>query len=185
MTLSERFFDHVGKFRRTATKVVHNIIDELHQPLHARTYRPGSNIKEEHAIFLDMENIGISGEHSKNVSAYFEKNIIIKITHQGDQIYEDPPIQELGLSKASNLGTSMNNSQFVATTHNNNQNSDAFQNLKWKQYGREFHSLDIMFEVLYLLSKPESDYKLRVPVSALIDYKGFRALASGNIPIQP
>lgn len=32
MTLSERFFDHVGKFRRTAQQLVKEIIDELHIP---------------------------------------------------------------------------------------------------------------------------------------------------------
>lgn len=40
MTLSERFFDHVGKFRKTATQFVKEIVDELHLPLHSRTRRP-------------------------------------------------------------------------------------------------------------------------------------------------
>jgi len=52
-------------------------------------------------------------------------------------------------------------------------------------YGREFLSLDVMFDTLYLLSKPEADHKLRVPLSALIDFKGFRAVAVASIPIQP
>lgn len=57
--------------------------------------------------------------------------------------------------------------------------------MKWKQYGREFLSMDVMFDALFLLSKPEASYqyKLRVPLSALIDYKGFRALAIASIPI--
>lgn len=42
-----------------------------------------------------------------------------------------------------------------------------------------------MFDSLFLLSKPEAVHKLRVPLSALVDYKGFRALAIGSIPIQP
>jgi hypothetical protein len=57
--------------------------------------------------------------------------------------------------------------------------------LRWKAFGREFLSMDLMFDALYLLSKPDSAYKLRVPLSALIDYKGFRAIAIGAIPIQP
>ena len=56
--------------------------------------------------------------------------------------------------------------------------------------------MNMMFEALFLLSEkdPETkDYrlyinepanKLRVPISALIDYKGFRCLAIGQIPIQ-
>lgn len=42
-----------------------------------------------------------------------------------------------------------------------------------------------MFDVLFLLSKSDSKYKLRVPPAALIDYKGFRAIAIANMPIQP
>lgn len=43
--------------------------------------------------------------------------------------------------------------------------------------------MDIMFDALFLLSKPNSKYRLRVPLAALIDYKGFRCLAIGLVPI--
>lgn len=46
-------------------------------------------------------------------------------------------------------------------------------------------SMDVMFDTLYLLSKPDSTHKLRVPLSSLVDYKGFRAVAIAAIPIQP
>lgn len=52
-------------------------------------------------------------------------------------------------------------------------------------YGREFLSMDVMFDALFLLSKPEATHKLRVPLSALVDYKGFRAVAIASIPIYP
>jgi hypothetical protein len=45
--------------------------------------------------------------------------------------------------------------------------------------------MDVMFDTLYLLSKPESIAKLRSPLSALVDYKGFRALVIASIPITP
>ena len=54
---------------------------------------------------------------------------------------------------------------------------------KWKFYGRQFLSMDTMFEALYLLSRHDAEYKLRVPISALVDYKGFRCLAIGQVPI--
>lgn len=57
--------------------------------------------------------------------------------------------------------------------------------MKWKLYGREFLSLDVMFDTLYLLSKSDATHKLRVPLASLVDYKGFRAIALGSIPIQP
>ena len=43
--------------------------------------------------------------------------------------------------------------------------------------------MDIMFDALFLLSKPNSKYRIRVPLAALIDYKGFRCLAIGLVPI--
>ena len=45
--------------------------------------------------------------------------------------------------------------------------------------------MDVMFDALFLLSKPEATHQLRVPLSAQIDYKGFRAIAIASIPIQP
>ena len=45
--------------------------------------------------------------------------------------------------------------------------------------------MDVMFDALFMLSKRDSKYKLRIPLSALIDYKGFRCLAIAKIPIQP
>jgi hypothetical protein len=44
--------------------------------------------------------------------------------------------------------------------------------------------MDVMFEALFALSKSDADPKVRVPISCLIDYKGFRCLAYGLIPIQ-
>ena len=41
MTLSERFFDHVGKFRKTATELVQAIIEEIQKNKNKRTYIPG------------------------------------------------------------------------------------------------------------------------------------------------
>ena len=54
--------------------------------------------------------------------------------------------------------------------------------MKWKAYGREFLSLDVMFDTLYLLSKPDATAKLRCPLSSRVDYKGFRALTFAAIP---
>ena len=41
-----------------------------------------------------------------------------------------------------------------------------------------------MFDVPYQLSKKEDKQKIRVPLTCLIDYKGFRCLAAGVLPIQ-
>ncbi|CAI2362249.1 unnamed protein product [Moneuplotes crassus] len=55
-------------------------------------------------------------------------------------------------------------------------------NLKWKQMQREFNSMDAFFDTLYILSKDEEQPKLRVPLSCIMDYKGFRCLATGLVP---
>ena len=44
--------------------------------------------------------------------------------------------------------------------------------------------MDTMFEALFHYSK-KSKIKLRVPLSTLIDYKGYRCLAIAKIPIRP
>jgi hypothetical protein len=38
MTLSERFFDHIGNFRKAARTLVTEIIDELHKPQSQRVH---------------------------------------------------------------------------------------------------------------------------------------------------
>lgn len=56
-------------------------------------------------------------------------------------------------------------------------------NVKWKQYSRQFNSMDVFFDTLYILSKDEKQPQLRVPLSCILDYKGFRCLAVGLIPL--
>ena len=41
----------------------------------------------------------------------------------------------------------------------------------------------MIFEALFLISKKEDLVKLWVPLSCLLDYKGFRCLAVSNIPV--
>jgi hypothetical protein len=61
--------------------------------------------------------------------------------------------------------------------------SDMELNSKWKMYKREFNSMDVFFDTLYILSKDEERHQLRVPLSCILDYKGFRWLAIGIIPL--
>lgn len=41
----------------------------------------------------------------------------------------------------------------------------------------------MIFDAIYLNSKPDQSFRLRVPLSAIIDYKGFRAMAIAKIQI--
>lgn len=74
---------------------------------------------------------------------------------------------------------------------------------KWKLFGTEFLGMDIMFDALFVTSKPSEETKsnkfdfrneidkegkhkiIREPLASLVDYKGFRAIAYAFIPIQP
>lgn len=62
--------------------------------------------------------------------------------------------------------------------------SDMELNSKWKMYKREFKSMDIFFDTLYILSKDEKSIQLRVPLSCVLDYKGFRCLAIGVVALE-
>lgn len=57
--------------------------------------------------------------------------------------------------------------------------------LKRKQYAREFNANNIIFDALYLTASKEDRYNLRNPLSTMIDYKGFRAIAIACLPINP
>ena len=57
-------------------------------------------------------------------------------------------------------------------------------NSTWKTFKREFNSMDIFWDTLYILSKDEESRQLRIPLSTLMDYKGFRWIAIGLIPLK-
>lgn len=40
-----------------------------------------------------------------------------------------------------------------------------------------------MFDALFLNSKPDDSFRLRVPLVTLVDYKGFRAICIAHIQI--
>lgn len=193
MTLSEKFFDHIGNFRKTCHSLVREVVDELHKPVNQRQHQPVSKVSDEHAVFIEDEDF-LAGSRTL---FYFIKNICLKITYQGEQVLDSGPFLQNGGNISGNrtqMGggvgvTNTNNSgldnSYMTGSQQQNKNPDPFQNVKWKTYGREFLSLDVIFDTLYLLSKPDATHKLRVPISAAVDYKGFRAVAVAAIPIQP
>jgi hypothetical protein len=83
MTLSERFFDHIGNFSKTAQQLVHAIIDELHKPIFERQFTPMQKVSDEHTVFLDEEEFLQSNPTTRTLF-YAIGNMCIKITHQGE-----------------------------------------------------------------------------------------------------
>jgi len=107
---------------------------------------------------------------------------LYKFTHKDELIY----------TKSTDGSINSNPGKYAAENQANEggfQTPTDFKTIgKWKLFGRQFLSMDVMFEALFVLSKadrPDSEggSKLRVPISCLIDYKGFRCLAVGQIPI--
>jgi hypothetical protein len=43
--------------------------------------------------------------------------------------------------------------------------------------------MDIFFDTLFIVSKHENTNQLRIPLSCILDYKGFRCLAMGVVPV--
>ena len=79
-----------------------------------REHKPVQKYTEEHAVFLDEEDFaaGNAGYTSKTLF-YFEKNICIKITHQGEQMMENflfTQNQVSGMVSAANRTSGGNNS---------------------------------------------------------------------------
>ena len=57
--------------------------------------------------------------------------------------------------------------------------------MKRKQYAREYNANERIFDAIYLTSNLEASYKVRNPLQVVVDYKGFRALATAVLPIDP
>lgn len=57
--------------------------------------------------------------------------------------------------------------------------------LKKKLYSREFLSLDTLLDGVFIGSSIESKVRLRIPLSCMIDYQGFRAIVIAVPPIKP
>lgn len=111
MTLSEKFFDHIGNYRRTCHSIVREIVDELHRPLNQRQHQPVSKVSDEHAVFLEDED-HLSGVGSRSLF-YYVKNICIKITYQGEQVIDANPFPANMSGNRTQLGggtTNINNS---------------------------------------------------------------------------
>jgi len=52
----------------------------------------------------------------------------------------------------------------------------------YKQYAREILSRDVIYDAIFISTRDASDKdRLRVPLSAMVDYKGFRAMAIGYV----
>jgi len=182
MTLSERLLDHIGKFRRAAEQRVKEIVNELHKPVLKRVHQPLREVQSEQTIFLDEDEAVLGNLNSTGKTVFYcIDNICIKLAH----ILTPEEAAASGMQRASGLGASGLGSSMMQGHHQQQSSQIDEAMRKWKAYGHEFLSMDVMFDALYLLSKHDGKYKLRVPLATLVDFKGFRAVAVGQIPISP
>jgi hypothetical protein len=52
-------------------------------------------------------------------------------------------------------------------------------------FNREFRSYDVLFDSIYLANTVEAKHRIRVPLSSIVDFKGFRAIVLAVPPICP
>lgn len=57
--------------------------------------------------------------------------------------------------------------------------------MKKKLFNRQQRSYDVLFNSIYLSNTTEAHHRIRVPLSTLVDYKGFTALVIAVPPIRP
>lgn len=50
-------------------------------------------------------------------------------------------------------------------------------------FNREFHSYETLLDAIHVANNLEAKQKIRVPLTCIIDYKGFRALILAVPPI--
>ena len=54
----------------------------------------------------------------------------------------------------------------------------------WETLGHEFRANNWLCDLAYSLGKNSSQFPLRVPLMCLVDYRGFRVLATAKVPIE-
>jgi len=135
---------------------------------------------------LYFQSSGTGQQEDSSHSIFEVGNIIYKLTHPSENVFSfanDGKDGYDGVSTSYRNITSDGGLTDLKSGGAKQRHSIAMP--KWKLFGRQFLSLDVMFDALFLLSKHDSDIKLRVPLSALVHYKGFRCIAIGQIPILP
>ena len=53
----------------------------------------------------------------------------------------------------------------------------------YKHLGHEFRARDLLQEAVFFLSRSEPSFRLRLPLSCIVDFRGFRALVTAVVPL--
>ena len=170
-------------------------VDELDKPIQRNDWRykwipsgyDDAEITANIELFCD-EDFDVQSSHR----IYYHDNsgMLIKLTYPTEYIekstseIEDPTmsgedVDETGRNFSEVLGKRdpINNASFLK--------GESVKRQLWKQFSRELLSRDIIFDAI-ILSTPfkSKSERLRVPLSVMIDYKGFRAMAIGFVSIE-
>ena len=60
-------------------------------------------------------------------------------------------------------------------------NSKSFD---WENFAHEFRASNWISDISYILGKSSNNFPMRVPLSCIVDFRGFRALVSGMAPLE-
>ena len=156
MTLSERLFALVGQFNAEVTKVVAQIVNDFSLPQSERQYHPQTYLNPKHAVILNSETHDERVELNPDQMIYLVDGALYKLCAYGQEVHPG--------------------SKPVA-----NQVKPQLR----KQFAREFNSVDLVSDSLLFISNIDTKYRLRTPLTTLVDYKGFRAAVTAELPIKP
>jgi hypothetical protein len=164
MVLSEKLFIHVGLFNKEARWLVQQIVDEMHMPLAQRLFKPLQHLPPKYQPLYDPESDHFDGILAAGTLVYIYDGIFVKLSTNGEIASRTQRKHVQAWEKT--LGSQA-------------------PPVKRKQYAREFNANERIFDAIYLTSNAEASYKVRNPLQVLVDYKGFRALATAVMPINP
>lgn len=161
-------------------------MEEMDKLMYVSSHTQAEKSSNEHSFMQDLAN------DPNELLLYEHDNILFKLTNKSEmlQVASTADGQE-GFDQSINESMSIEynrkntNSSLQHGTDASFIGMSQFPTEKWKMYGRQFLTMDILFDALFMLSKHEQEYKLRIPLSSLIDYKGYRCIAVGLVPIIP
>ena len=107
--------------------------------------------------------------------------MVIKLTHPGDYIEEAMDEENQTATQADKYDDGQT---MLKETNTSLVKDEAAKRQTWKQYAREQLSQDIILDAIMLNSTPGKEARrLRVPLSCIVDYKGFRAMVIAYVDI--
>lgn len=124
----------------------------------------------------------VQGVRSDGLEAGFRIFGLLRSFHQAAVQAAELLIADLQLPSSSRRVSQLSESRFI---YNNLLLHLAYEEdppARFKTLGHEFRAMQLLHEAIFFLAK-DSDFPIRVPLTALVDLQGFRVLAVSIVPL--